>query len=170
MSAARASTALLAWLAVAACDGGMEDQGPYSRADEPGPALFDPIPPGTVPRGMIEYRAAAAEPPVRPSPRRGGERYAIFCTPCHGPAGDGDGVVVRNGFPPPPSFHDPARRDLRLAGIVDVVTNGKGRMYPFAGRIAPADRWHIAAYVKALQLSRAVPVDRLPPEDRGRLP
>lgn len=170
MRAGLRAAALLAALAAAACDGGMDDQGPYHRADEPESALFDPVPPNTVPRGMLDHEAAVAAPPARPSPRRGQERYGTFCAPCHGTAGTGDGIVVRHGFPAPPSFHEPGQRELDLARIVEAVTRGKGRMYPFADRIPPEERWDIAAYVKALQLSRAAPVEALSPEDRERLP
>ena len=88
---------------------------------------------------------------------RGQERYEIFCTPCHGFAGDGDGMVVQRGFPAPPSFHTEPQVDLPSRRIVDVITNGWGRMLPMAERIPPSDRWAIAAYVKALQLSRQAP-------------
>ncbi|HEV7368717.1 cytochrome c [Arenibaculum sp.] len=141
-------------LALAACDGGMKDQSDYQRADEPGSALFEPIPDGTVPRGMLERAAEVLAPPVPPDPWRGRERFAIHCTPCHGIAGQGDGIVVRHGFPQPPSFHEPAMRALDLAAIVAIVTEGPGAMPSYADRIAPEDRWHIAAYVKALQLSQ----------------
>lgn len=170
MRTTRRHLALLAALLAAACDGGMDDQGPYHRPDEPGSALFDPVPPNTVPRGMLDHEAAAAAPTQAPSPRRGQPRYEAFCAPCHGVAGYGDGIAVRHGFPAPPSFHEPGQRELDLARIVEAVTRGKGRMYPFADRIPPMERWDIAAYVKALQLSRSVPAGSLPAEDRGRLP
>jgi mono/diheme cytochrome c family protein len=90
---------------------------------------------------------------------RGQGRYEIFCTPCHGFAGDGDGMVVQRGFPAPPSFHTEARIDMAPERIVSAITNGFGRMLPMAERIPPADRWAIAAYVKALQLARQSPED-----------
>jgi mono/diheme cytochrome c family protein len=89
----------------------------------------------------------------------GQTRYEIFCTPCHGFAGDGDGMVVERGFPAPPSFHTQARRDMAPERIVSAITNGFGRMLPMAERIPPADRWAIAGYVKALQLARQPPGD-----------
>jgi mono/diheme cytochrome c family protein len=88
---------------------------------------------------------------------RGEERYDIFCAPCHGFAGDGDGMVVQRGFPAPPSFHDEPRLNLTTGQIVEVISHGTGRMLPMAERIPPPDRWAIAAYVKALQLSRRAP-------------
>ena len=88
---------------------------------------------------------------------RGEERYDIFCAPCHGFAGDGDGMVVERGFPAPPSFHAEPQRDLAVERIVEVIGEGRGRMLPMAERISPSDRFAIAAYVQALQLSRQAP-------------
>lgn len=149
-------------LVLAACDGGMNDQGDHHRADEPGSALFEPVPPGTVPRGMPDRALLLRAPPVRPDPWRGRDRFAIHCTPCHGVAGHGDGIVVRHGFPRPPSFHGPAAGALDMAAIVAIVTDGLGAMPSYADRIAPADRWHVAAYVKALQLGQT-PRGEAPP-------
>ena len=110
-------------------------------------------PPHSVPQPL-----PGGEPPQPPLSRevlaRGQERYEIFCTPCHGFAGDGDGMVVQRGFPAPPSFHAGPQRALAAQRIVDVITDGTGRMLPMAERIPISDRWAIAAYVKALQLSQ----------------
>jgi mono/diheme cytochrome c family protein len=100
---------------------------------------------------------------------RGRERYDIFCAPCHSIAGDGDGMVARRGFPHPPSFHIP-----RLVGASDehyyaVISDGYGDMYPYATRIAPADRRAIVAYIRALQLAFAAPVAALPADARAKL-
>ncbi|MBX4970036.1 mono/diheme cytochrome c family protein [Rhizobium binae] len=88
---------------------------------------------------------------------RGHERYEIYCTPCHDPAGYGNGRVPSRGFPHPPSFHMARLRDAPDHYIVDVITNGHGVMYSYADRVLPRDRWAIAAYVKALQLSQNAP-------------
>ena len=88
---------------------------------------------------------------------RGEERYDIFCAPCHGFAGDGDGMIVKRGFPAPPSFHAEPQSGLAVGRIVEVIGDGTGRMLPMAERISPSDRFAIAAYVKALQLSRQAP-------------
>jgi mono/diheme cytochrome c family protein len=85
---------------------------------------------------------------------RGRERYGIYCAPCHDDAGTGHGVIPSRGFPQPPSFHDPRLRDAPSRYFVDVITNGHGVMYSYADRVAPADRWAIAAYIRALQLSQ----------------
>jgi len=86
--------------------------------------------------------------------RRGQERFAIYCTPCHGMLGDGDGMVVRRGFPRPPSYHIERLREAPDRHIYEVIRDGFGVMYPFADRIEPADRWAIVAYVRALQKSQ----------------
>ena len=110
-----------------------------------------------MPRGSAEYRTRAAPPGPTPNSdllHRGQERYAIFCVPCHGGAGYGDGVVVRRGFPAPPSFHDPSLKEITPARVVSVVTDGSGKMLSLAEQIPPRDRWAIAWYVKALQRSQ----------------
>lgn len=143
--------AVLAWLLLplAACDDGLA-QRPPTRPGTVAAALADPVPPGSVPRGALPAAAPAA-----PDPARGRDRFAIHCTPCHGAGGDGDGAVVRHGFPAPPSFHAPEKQSLTSARIVGVMTHGSGPMPAYGDRIAPADRWAIAAHIKALQAGRA---------------
>lgn len=101
---------------------------------------------------------------------RGQERFRIFCTPCHGELGDGKGIVVARGFNPPPTYHSEALRRQPPGHFVDVMTRGFGTMYSYAARVPPADRWAIAAYIKALQLSQNAPVRDLPAEDLDQLP
>jgi mono/diheme cytochrome c family protein len=86
---------------------------------------------------------------------RGEERFRAFCSPCHGSTGRGDGTVVSRGFPPPPSYHEERLLSLSPEQIVQVITNGKGRMFPYADRVLPEERWAIAHYVKALQAKGA---------------
>lgn len=93
---------------------------------------------------------------------RGRQRFNVYCLPCHSPAGDGDGRVVRRGFPSPPSYHIPRLRAVPDRHIFDVITHGYGIMSAYADRVTPADRWAIVAYVRALQLSQHARVDRLP--------
>jgi mono/diheme cytochrome c family protein len=100
---------------------------------------------------------------------RGQERYGIYCAVCHGALGDGDGIVPSRGFPHPPSFHQARLRAAPSRHFVDVIGNGYGVMYAYGDRVAPADRWAIAAYIRALQLSQAAPVAALPPDDRARI-
>ena len=110
--------------------------------------------------------------PERPSPEllvRGRERYSIYCLPCHSAVGDGDGPVVRRGFPAPPSYHIERLRGAPDRHFYDVITHGYGIMVPYAGRVEPADRWAIVAYIRALQLSQHAPAAELPAETRARL-
>jgi mono/diheme cytochrome c family protein len=102
--------------------------------------------------------------------RRGRERFGIFCEPCHSPVSDGDGRIVRRGFPAPPSYHQDRLRDAPDRHLYDVVRDGYGAMPGFADRIDAEDRWSIVAYVRALQLSRHVPVEALPADARSQLP
>ncbi len=97
--------------------------------------------------------------------QRGKERYNIYCAPCHDGAGTGDGIIVQRGFMKPPSFHEERVRSIAVGGLYDIVTNGVRNMPPYRGQIGLRDRWAVAAYVRALQVSRAgrlrqVPADR----------
>ena len=85
---------------------------------------------------------------------RGQERFNIYCQPCHSPVGDGDGMVVRRGFPSPPSYHIDRLRQAPDRHFYDVMTRGYGVMRPYSDRVSPADRWAIVAYIRALQLSQ----------------
>ncbi|WP_229217356.1 c-type cytochrome [Massilia forsythiae] len=102
--------------------------------------------------------------------RRGQERYTIYCTPCHSRAGDGDGYIVRRGFPAPPSYHIARLRDASDRHLFEVISNGYGIMYPYGDRVEPADRWAIVAYIRALQLSQHAEAAALPAAVRARLP
>ena len=84
---------------------------------------------------------------------RGQERFDIYCSPCHGRTGEGDGMVVRRGYRRPPSFHEDRLRDAPVGHFFDVITNGFGAMPDYAAQITAADRWAIVAYIRALQLS-----------------
>jgi mono/diheme cytochrome c family protein len=101
---------------------------------------------------------------------RGQERYRIYCIPCHGESGDGRGVIVRRGFNPPPPFYSEELRRQPIGHFFDVMTRGYGTMYSYATRVPPRDRWAIAAYIRALQLSQHAEVAGLPEEDRSKLP
>ena len=162
------------------CNQEMRDDGrlkPY----EPTPFFDDgrssrPIEPGTVARtGVRADQSFAPAAPVDevfltgkqngahltnlPMPvskellKRGQERFNIYCTPCHAQDGAGNGMIVVRGFPKPPSYHEERLRRAPVGYIYDVATNGYGVMYGYWDRIEPADRWAIAAYIKALQLS-----------------
>jgi mono/diheme cytochrome c family protein len=89
---------------------------------------------------------------------RGQQRFQIYCTPCHGMVGDGDGMIPQRGFTRPPAFHSDRLRGAPPSYVYNVITNGVGAMWPYATRVSPDDRWRIAAYLKALQLSQYAPV------------
>jgi mono/diheme cytochrome c family protein len=110
---------------------------------------------------------------------RGQERYTIFCSHCHGQVGGGigagpefetlAGMVVQRGFPAPPTYHQDRLRRAPIGHFFDVITNGIGRMPPHGYLIPPEDRWAIAAYVRALQLSQFAPRHVLAESDLKQL-
>ncbi len=102
-------------------------------------------------------------PVTREVVERGRQRFNIYCSPCHGQLGDGLGAVVQRGFQRPPSYHIDRLRQAPVGHFYNVISNGKGRMYSFNDRIQPNDRWAIVSYIRALQLSRHVSVNDLPP-------
>jgi hypothetical protein len=101
--------------------------------------------------------------------QHGKERFDIYCAPCHGPTGDGDGLVVRRGFPAPPSYHIDRLRQADDRHFFDVISNGYGIMYPYAARVPPRDRWAVIAYIRSLQLSQHTPVSMLSSAERTRI-
>lgn len=172
----------------------MYDQ-PVKRPADASPMFADglasrPPPPGSVPRAIgieagvssgaqgeaqaqgrdaAELRQNLPAMPGRELLLRGQERYTIYCLPCHGATGDGDGMVVRRGFPAPLSFHEPRLREAGDRHLYDVIGQGYGVMYPFADRVEPQDRWAIVAYLRVLQTSRAARLADLSPEVRARI-
>ena len=122
-----------------------------------------PLPEGTVSRnrgGIDEAFFANTSATELPFPvtleviERGQERYNIYCSPCHNYNGNGLGVIVQRGMPQPTSFHAERLRAAPVGYYYNAITNGFGRMYPYASRIPPEDRWAITAYIRALQLSQ----------------
>jgi mono/diheme cytochrome c family protein len=100
---------------------------------------------------------------------RGQERFDIYCSPCHGRTGSGDGMVVRRGYRRPPSYHDDRLRDAPIGHFFDVISNGFGAMPDYAAQINVEDRWAIIAYVRALQLSEHATVADVPADQRERM-
>lgn len=100
---------------------------------------------------------------------RGRERYGIFCAPCHGALGDGNGMIAMRGMKHPPSYHQDRLRQAPAGYFYDVITNGFGAMYDYSAQVAPRDRWAIIAYVRALQLSRNAPAGMLSEETLRKL-
>jgi len=108
-------------------------------------------------------------PVTRQLLERGKERFNIHCTPCHGYLGDGEGIIVKRGYRHPPSYHIDRLRQAPDGHFFDVITNGFGAMPSYASRVAPADRWAITAYIRALQLSQAAKPEDVPPAERRQL-
>ena len=100
---------------------------------------------------------------------RGKDRYDIYCAVCHGRTGEGNGMIVQRGFPPPTSYHIDRLRQAPIGHFYNVMTEGYGIMYSYAERVEPGDRWAIAAYIRALQLSRAATIDQVPGAQRAKL-
>ncbi|MGE0451001.1 MAG: cytochrome c [Vicinamibacterales bacterium] len=173
-------------VSVAACRQDMHDQPKYTAlqasdffADG---AASRPLVANTVARGHLNEdrllytgKQGDAESTVFPFAvtdevmARGRERFDVYCSPCHGRTGLGDGMVVRRGFQRPPMLSEQRLIDAPVGHIVDVITNGFGVMSDYAAQVRPEDRWAIAAYVRALQLSAAAPIDAVPVAERGRL-
>jgi mono/diheme cytochrome c family protein len=110
--------------------------------------------------------------PVKLTPdllARGRERFEAICAECHDRTGSGNGMVAQRGFPQPPSYHVDRLRNAPVGHFYDVITNGYGVMYSYADHIDPEDRWAIAAYIRALQLSHNAKLSDLDAPAREKL-
>jgi mono/diheme cytochrome c family protein len=166
---------------------GMDNQPKYkpqsSSAFFPdGAAMRTPVP-GTVARGQLHEDSAffaglddkgqfLQTAPMHITPQllqRGRERFDIYCSPCHGRLGDGNGIVVERGYIPPPSFHGDRLRQVADGYIFDVITNGVRNMPSYADQVPPEDRWAIVVYLRALQRSQNARLGDVPEELRGKI-
>lgn len=169
-----------------ACRRDMFDQpklAPLGQSDFfPDDAAARPLPPHTVARGNLRNDEAfytgmtgtnlvttVPIPVTRSLLERGRERYQIDCVPCHGETGEGNGIVVERGFPAPPSYDADRLRKAPIGHFFDVITRGYGVMYPYAARVSPGDRWAIAVYIRALQLSGHATVADVPSNEIATL-
>ena len=101
---------------------------------------------------------------------RGQQQFLSICANCHGPDGEGRGIIVRRGFPAPPTYHQDRLRQAPVGHLYDVITNGYGAMYPYASIVDDVqDRWAIVAYIRALQRSQHAGPNDVPPETRASL-
>ena len=94
--------------------------------------------------------------------KRGEERFNIYCTPCHSRVGNGLGEIVQRGYKPAANLHDQVRRAQPLSHYFYVMTNGYGAMPDYSAQLTPADRWAVAAYIRALQLSQDAAMSDVP--------
>ena len=184
--ASMAAAMLVALTGAAACRQDMHDgprYKPLAQSDiYPDLRSARPIIEGTVARGFLKdddvfYTGMQNGAPVEKIPmpltdavvQRGQERYNIYCSPCHGVAGDGDGMIVKRGYKQPTSYHDPRLRNEKAGYFFDVMTRGFGQMPDYAAQVSPKDRWAIVAYIRALQLSQHASVGDLTKVERERL-
>lgn len=167
---------LVLLLGLADCDDQSMRQ--QNRYDVYAPSKFwpngseaQPLPAGVVAQADVDRAKAAKEPPPVTASllQSGRENFEVFCSPCHGLAGDGDGMIVQRGFPVPPSYHIDRLRAAPARHFFDVITDGYGVMYSYAARASPHDRWAIVAYIRALQTARHARVADMP-EVREKLP
>lgn len=166
----------IAGLGLAGCHTDMWRQ-PKINPMEPSAGLFTdgasarPLMPGTIPQGHLREDSAfftgigadgkwvsqIPMPVTKSLLRRGQDRFKIYCTPCHGQLGNGEGMIARRGFElrrPVGNYHTDRLRKMPIGHFYDVMTNGYGAMYSYASRIEPQDRWAVAAYIRVLQLSQ----------------
>jgi cytochrome c553 len=167
-----------------ACRQDMHDQPKYKPFAQssfwPDQRASRPLVDGTIARGKLKtdtrlwkgrnsdgsFITELPVPVTKALLERGQQRFNIYCTPCHGRAGDGEGMVVQRGFKHPPTYHSDKLRAQPVGYIYDVVTNGFGAMVSYASRIPMEDRWAIAAYVRVLQFSQNATIEDVPEADR----
>jgi mono/diheme cytochrome c family protein len=178
--------AALALLALTACRQDMHTEPRYNSLDES--QFFSdhrsarPMVEGTVARGHLRIDEARYTgqidgedidqfpiPIAKADIERGESRFNIYCTPCHGHLGDGNGMVVMRGFRQPPSYYSDRLMNAPVGHFFDVVTNGFGAMPSYASRIQTDDRWRVIAYIRALQLSESATLNDVPADQRQNL-
>jgi mono/diheme cytochrome c family protein len=178
--------ALACVVALGGCRQDMHDQPKYIplRSSEffpDGRSARSPVE-GTVARGQLRddvhlYTGMIAGKPAETFPfpvtrevlERGRERFNAICAPCHSSLGDGNGIIVQRGYRRPESFHTDRLRKAAVGYYFDVMTRGFGAMPDYAPQVTPPDRWAIAAYIRALQLSQAATLEDVPAQERKRL-
>jgi mono/diheme cytochrome c family protein len=181
-----AACLLLVLPALAGCRHDMQNQNkmrPYRESTfYSDGASARPLPAHTVARGELRadeayYSGIRGGKPVADVPfpvtrevlLRGEQRYDIFCSPCHGRTGDGRGMIVTRGYKQPPTFHSEQLRNSQVGWFFSVMTQGFGVMPSYAAQVTVADRWAIAAYIRALQYSQNARLADLPADERQKL-
>ncbi len=171
-----ASVGLAALLLIASCRQDMQDQprmdpqrGSDFFADHRGarPQVLDTVARGQLhedsyfytgvvhgPNGYKEEQNLLPFPVTMEVLKRGQERFNIYCTPCHSRVGNGEGEIVQRGYKPAANFHDQVRLSQPISHYFYVMTHGYGAMPDYSAQLTPTDRWAVAAYIRALQLSQ----------------
>jgi mono/diheme cytochrome c family protein len=147
-----------------------------------GASSAQPLVAGTVARGFLNedehlYTGKVAGQPATTFPfaitpadlDRGQERFNIYCAPCHGRTGEGNGMVVQRGYRQAATYHIDRLRKAPPGYFFDVMTNGFGAMPDYKAQVTVDDRWRIIAYIRALQLSHAATVGDVPPAELEKL-
>jgi mono/diheme cytochrome c family protein len=177
---------VLTSVALAGCRQDMHDAPRYDPLEQsqffPDGAASRVLVPNTVARGQLRedehlYTGKVNGQPATEFPMpvtaevmaRGQERFNVYCSPCHGRSGEGNGMIVQRGFRQPPSYHEERLRNEPVGYFFDVMTNGFGAMQDYSAQVTVTDRWAIAAYIRALQLSRQATVADVPADRRGDL-
>lgn len=185
-SALRVSLVVAAGVALAGCRQDMHDAPSYDPLQATSffanGAASRPLVPNTVARGQLradehlytgkvngQVASEFPMPVTRQVLDRGQERFNVYCAPCHGRTGEGNGMIVQRGFRQPPSYHDERLRNAPVGYFFDVMTNGFGAMQDYSAQVTVPDRWAIAAYIRVLQLSRSATVNDVPADRRGDL-
>jgi mono/diheme cytochrome c family protein len=182
----RGAVLVLLAAAVTGCRQDMHDQPKY-RPFRESEIFADkrsarPFVPGTVARGTLREDAVlytgksggdfVTEIPVKVTAdllARGQAQYQVFCAPCHGRTGRGDGMIVQRGFKKPSSYHVDRLRQMPIGYFYDVMTIGFGAMSDYSAQVTPEDRWAIAAYVRTLQYSQYAPAADVPKDKHPEL-
>lgn len=180
------ATSLAGVLLLAGCQQDMAQQPrvkPLAASDffADGRGARQPVP-GTVARGQLredehlytgkiggQLATTFPFPVTREVMERGQQRFNIYCTPCHGALGDGQGMIVRRGLKAPPSFHIERLQKMPPGHFFDVMTNGLGAMQDYRAQVSVEDRWAIVAYIRALQLSQNATLADVPASERQKL-
>jgi len=182
----RGAVLILLAAAVTACRQDMHDQPKYRPLR--GSDIFAdkrsarPFVPGTVARGTLRedtvlYTGKIGNDFVTEIPAkvtadllaRGQAQFQVFCSPCHGRTGRGDGMIVQRGFKKPSSYHVDRLRQMPIGYFYDVITNGFGAMSDYSAQVPPQDRWAIAAYIRTLQYSQYAPAADVPADKHAEL-
>jgi mono/diheme cytochrome c family protein len=180
------AAAVCATVALAGCRQDMHDAPRYEPLEAsaffPNGQSARTLVANTVPRGQLRedrhlYEGIVDGKPAETFPfpvtaevmQRGRERFNVFCSPCHGPTGEGNGMIVQRGFRQPPTMHEDRLRNAPVGYFFDVMTHGFGAMQDYSAQVPVADRWAIAAYIRALQLSQRATVDDVPADRRADL-